>query len=283
MEFHGRGLFHGYEVTARLVPAKADTGVVFRRTDLTEAPDIPARCEYLAKEPRRTVLESAVGVRVETVEHLMSALTAMQVDNCLVEINAPEVPSFDGSSLVFCDGILDAGLESQEPAAAYFAVDNVQSVQSSDRKQSLVARPYLFRCAAITYHLDYGRGSILPPQCLSVEITPEFFYENIAAARTFVLEQEIGALRQLGYGRHLTAKDIVVVGPHGIIDNQLRWPDEGVRHKILDCLGDLALCGRPFMGHVTACRSGHHLNHELARSFQKSMNAFGSVERSVAA
>jgi UDP-3-O-acyl-N-acetylglucosamine deacetylase len=101
---------------------------------------------------------------------------------------------------------------------------------------------------------------------MSAEISPKFFYSEISAARTFVLESEISSLRKMGYGKHLTALDLVVVGRDGILDNTLRWPDEAVRHKILDCIGDLALSGTSLCGHVTAYRSGHHLNHELAKT-----------------
>ncbi|MCA9082523.1 MAG: UDP-3-O-[3-hydroxymyristoyl] N-acetylglucosamine deacetylase [Planctomycetaceae bacterium] len=279
----GVSLFHGFESRVRLLPAGAGHGIVFRRVDVREKPEMPARCHYLAKEPRRTVLQSVTGVRVETVEHLMAALAGLQVDNCIVEIDAPEVPSFDGSSRAFCDAILEAGIEAQDADCPMHCVSEVLAVQSSDRRQSLVARPYIFRCLSVTYHLDYGRRAVLPPQSLSVEISPEYFYEHLAAARTFVLESEIKALRQMGFGKHLTTKDIVVVGENGILDNQLRWSDEGVRHKILDCVGDLALCGRQICGHITACRSGHHLNHELAGLFSSGVRNRDSANAQYAA
>ncbi|MCA9051102.1 MAG: UDP-3-O-acyl-N-acetylglucosamine deacetylase [Planctomycetaceae bacterium] len=266
-EVCGKSLFHGYDAVVRLLPADEDIGIVFRRSDLSDAPDIPAAWQYLAQEPRRTVLQRDRETRVETVEHLMAALTAMEVDNCVVDVNAPELPALDGSSLGFCDAVLNAGLTRQSAEAIPLIIDRLHVIQSPDRRQSLVARPYVFRRAAITYHLDYGRRAVIPPQSLSVEVTPEYFYQHLAAARTFVLESEIAALKKLGYGRHLTAKDIVVIAGDGATSTPLRWADEGVRHKILDCLGDLALCGRPFAGHVTSCRSGHHLNHELAKSF----------------
>jgi len=263
--FRGRSLFHGYEVTATVLPADVNTGIVFRRVDLNHVPDIPANVESLTTVPRRTALASCKEAVVETVEHLMAALAGLHVDNCVVEIDAPELPSYDGSCRDFCDGILQAGLEHQGASAAVVRIPAASHVRTDDGRQSLTIRPYAFPCAAITYQLHYGSRSTMSAQMFSAELSPDYFYENIAAARTFVLESEIAALKAMGYGRHLTAKDIVVVRDDGIADSPLRWPDEAARHKLLDCVGDLALCGAGFAGHVTACRSGHHLNHELAR------------------
>ena len=262
--FRSPSLFHGYDSSVRVLPADVDTGIVFRRTDLTNASEIPATCDYVVKEPRRTVLESGEA-RVETVDHIMAALAGMQVDNCVVEINAPEVPAYDGSCRAFCDGIVDAGLTSQGADVPLVTIDGIHTIQSGDRRQSLVLKPYVHSTAAITYHFDYGVRQVIPPQQFSAEITPEEFYDQISAARTFVLETEIAALRKMGYGLHLTAKDILVFGKDGPIDNTLRWADECVRHKILDCVGDLALSGCVFHGHLAATRTGHHLNHEMAK------------------
>lgn len=264
VEFQGRGLFHGIDAKVTLRPADAGTGIVFKRIDLADCPDIPALCEFVATVPRRTVLVNGEGNSVETVEHLMAALAGLQVDNCIVEIDAPEVPAYDGSCVDFCRGILESGLQSLDQTAQVVNTDRKTTVKSSDGKQTLTLRPYVHSCPAFTYHLDYGARSMVSAQEFSIEITPESFFNEIAAARTFVLESEIKALQSMGYGTHLTAKDIVIVGNNGVVDNELRWQNEGVRHKILDCIGDLALSGRAFCGHVTACRSGHHLNHKLA-------------------
>ncbi|MEQ9410048.1 MAG: UDP-3-O-acyl-N-acetylglucosamine deacetylase [Fuerstiella sp.] len=263
VEFRGLSLFHGYDATVRILPAAENTGIVFRRVDLSGAPDIPARCEFVTRVPRRTVLAASNEATVETVEHLMAALAGLQVDNCLIEINAPEVPAYDGSCRPFCDGILDAGLVQTTAAASVVTVSSACRLKGQAR-QSLALRPYLLPCPAITYHFDYGVRGLIPAQQFSIELSPETFYQQISNARTFVLESEIAALKKMGYGSHLTTRDIVVIGSDGPIDNSLRWSDEGVRHKILDCVGDLALSGTAFHGHLTATRSGHHLNHEMA-------------------
>lgn len=263
-EFGGLSLFHGFDSSVRLLPAKEDSGIVFRRTDLKLSSDIPGTVASVRKVPRRTVLAAGDAV-VETVEHLLAALSGLRVDNCVVEVNCPELPGFDGSCRPFCDSILDAGIEQQSTAANILAVDRMTCVQSPDGRQSMFLRPYIHHCAAITYHFDYGSRVAVSPQQYSVEVTPDEFYHQISPARTFVLESEIAALQKMGYGQHLTGRDLLVIGNNGPIDNSFRWPDECVRHKILDCVGDLALSQSVFHGHISATRTGHHLNHEMAR------------------
>ena len=265
VEFRGRGLFHGLDVTAKVLPSDSDTGIVFRRVDLKDAPEIPATVDCLVHVPRRTALAASAEAMVETVEHLMAALAGLQVDNCVIEINAPEVPAYDGSCRDFCDGILEAGIVQLDADATTVSVRGTTTVRSADGRQSLELRPYSRQCLAITYQLNYGPHAPIAAQTHSAEITPKYFYEHISAARTFVLEHEIAALKQMGYGKHLTTKDLVVIGAQGTIDNELRFSDEAARHKLLDCVGDLALSGNTIVGHITACQSGHHLNHQLAR------------------
>ena len=258
----GPGLFHGIRANLRLLPAEENTGIRVRRTDL-DTPEIPARHDYVLSATRRTVLGVAETTIIETTEHLMAALAGLQVDNCLIELNAPEVPSFDASSRVFCDAILECGLVRQSTPAATLTVEN-RLTASGPGKESLVLRPYQKPLMAVTWHLDYGARSPVLPQVYSAELTPEIFVREIAAARTFVLEAEIKALQRLGYGKHLTDADLLVCGTDGIWNNRLRWSNECVRHKLLDCIGDLALSGLSIQGHITAIRSGHKLNHQLA-------------------
>lgn len=266
VELRGLSLFHGYDTKVRLLPAEECTGIRFRRMDLSDSPIIPATFDFVRKVPRRTVIGVSDTVCVETIEHLMAALAGLQLDNCLVEISSPEVPAYDGSCRAFCDEILDAGLQSLSADIQPYAVNQHCEVHSKDGRQSIQVRPYMLPCPAFTYHFDYGARAAVSAQQFSIEITPESFYSEIAAARTFVLDVEIAALKKMGYGSHLTLQDLVVIGPGGPIENRYRWPDECVRHKILDCIGDLALSGAPFHGHVMCSRSGHHLNHEMART-----------------
>ena len=263
VDLHGPGMFHGIPARLRLLPADESTGIVFVRTDLADRPEVPARSEFVLNAARRTVLGLSDEPLVETVEHLMATLAGLGIDNCRVEIDAPEVPGFDGSSRVFCDAILDAGIDQQTTVARTLQITEPR-VLAADGGQLIRIRPYLRRVPAITYQLDYGPKAFIAPQTYSIEVTPDSFARDIAAARTFVLESEITALQQMGYGKHLTEDNLLVLTEDGVRNNQLRWPDECVRHKILDCIGDFALSGTRYCGYIVACRSGHRLNHQLA-------------------
>ena len=263
----GRGLFHGVEARLRLLPAEPGSGIVFRRVDLPGKPEVKAHVDNVTSAPRRTVLAASNGAFVETTEHLMSALAGLQVDNCIVEINAPEVPAVDGSCLPFCEAILEAGLNIQTAPRDVLIIEESQGVNDRAGEQWIEIIPSYDGSTTIDYRLDYGPQTAISSQSFSVSLTPEIFLKEIAPARTFVLKNEVEALQIMGFGRHLTGKDLVVFDTDGsIIDNKLRWADEPVRHKILDCIGDLALSGQMFVGRVVARRSGHKLNHVMAKT-----------------
>ena len=263
----GQGLFHGIDVKVRLRPADPGTGIVFRRVDLKDRPEVVAHVDNVRSAARRTVLASRSGAVVETVEHLMAALAGLQVDNCLVEIDSLEVPAVDGSSMPFCEAILAAGLSQQSTARSQIPVEESHGVNDRAGEQWIEVIPAYDGNATVDYRLDYGPDAVIASQSFSVELTPEAFLRDIAAARTFVLQDEVAALQQMGFGRHLTGRDLVVFDADGsVIDNKLRWQDEPVRHKILDCIGDLALSGRVFVGRVVARRRGHKLNHVMAKT-----------------
>ncbi len=263
----GQGLFHGIDVRMRLLPAESGTGIVFRRVDLKARPEVAAHVDHVKSASRRTVLASRSGAVVETIEHLMAALAGLQIDNCIVEIDAIEVPAVDGSCMPFCEAILAAGLSQQSTTRSLLSVEESQGVNDRAGEQWIEVIPACDGTATVDYRLDYGPEAVIASQSFSVELTPEAFLRDIAAARTFVLHDEVAALQQLGFGRHLTGRDLVVFDADGsVIDNKLRWPDEPVRHKILDCIGDLALSGRVFVGRVVARRSGHKLNHVMAKT-----------------
>jgi UDP-3-O-acyl N-acetylglucosamine deacetylase len=263
----GRGLFHGVEARLRLLPAEPGSGIVFRRVDLAGKPEVKAHVDNVTSAPRRTVLAASNGAFVETTEHLMSALAGLQVDNCIVEINAPEVPAVDGSCLPFCEAILEAGLNIQSAPRDLLILEESQGVNDRAGEQWIEIIPSYDGSTTIDYRLDYGPQTAISSQSYSVSLTPEIFLKEIAPARTFVLKNEVEALQIMGFGKHLTGKDLVVFDTDGsIIDNKLRWADEPVRHKILDCIGDLALSGQMFVGRVVARRSGHKLNHVMAKT-----------------
>ncbi len=266
-EISGFGMFTGSDATLRFVPAPPDHGIVFRRVDLPDSPSIPALVEYAVKSHRRTVL-SHQGASVEMVEHVMACFAGLQIDNCLVELDSPEVPGFDGSSAPILDCIDEAGVVPQDALRSVLVLRNGVQITASQGESEIVARPLAQPMLAIGYHLDYGLRSPIPAQKIVVPIHPDSFREQLAFARTFVLESEIQQLRSCGYGQRVTEKDILVIGPQGVIGNQLRAPDECVRHKVLDCLGDLALIGCDVYGFIDAYKSGHSLNQEFVRRLQ---------------
>jgi UDP-3-O-[3-hydroxymyristoyl] N-acetylglucosamine deacetylase/UDP-3-O-[3-hydroxymyristoyl] N-acetylglucosamine deacetylase/3-hydroxyacyl-[acyl-carrier-protein] dehydratase len=265
VETQGIGLFHGLDVRVHFWPAPANHGIVFQRTDIADAPPIPARIEYVTASHRRTVI-AAHGVQVEMIEHVMAALAGLHIDNCLIQVHGPELPGFDGSCRELCELLLAAGIEEQDQLRECVSLSLPVRIRDEADDTELVARPMNRHGLAITYQLDYGDRAPIPPQHLTVEITPETFVREIAFARTFVLQAEVAALQSAGYGQRITCQDLVLFDANGRpIDNELRAADEPVRHKILDCLGDFALIGADLRGYFNGYRTGHRHNHELIR------------------
>jgi UDP-3-O-acyl N-acetylglucosamine deacetylase len=263
--FRGAGLHSGRDVTTIVKPADADTGVVFVRTDVPGQPRIPMRGEAALKRDRRTVISNG-DCEVETVEHLAAGLWVLGIDNAVVEIDGPEVPALDGSALPFAEGLRDAGRVEQKAPRKVFALD--QPVAVADGDGSLTAFPNESGLR-ISYTLDYGDTPALRPQFVSVDVTEEKFFSQIAPARTFCLETEAKLLQDAGFGRGASTKNTLVIGDGGVIDNSYRLEDEPARHKVLDLIGDLALLGADLCGHVVAYRSGHPLNVELTRALYR--------------
>lgn len=265
VETQGVGLFTGTDAHLRFLPAPPDHGIAFQRIDLPGSAPIPARIEFVAPSHRRTAI-AREGIQVEMIEHVMAALAGLQIDNCLIEIDSPEVPGFDGSCRDVCNLLMEAGIVEQDRPREVVSLQMCVQVSADDGDVDVVARPMNHSGLAITYQLDYGDRSPIPPQNLTVEITPETFVRDIAFARTFVLDSEVTALQAAGYGRRVTHQDLLVFDANGrVVGNELRASDEPVRHKILDCLGDFALIGADLRGYFNAYRSGHRHNHELVR------------------
>lgn len=262
-EITGRGLFTGEPVVARFRPAAADSGITFIRTDPTATARINAHVANVTKRARRTALRNGT-LSIETVEHCMAALHAMGIDNLEIEINAGELPGGDGSSKVFVDAFRDAGL--RELAAEQEPLIVRDTIRVFEDDAELIAAPNNGDCLEIVYDLDYGADPRLPRQIHAVRINEESFCKEIAPARTYLFEEEARAFQAQGLGKHLTYKDLVVIGSNGaVVENEFRFPNECVRHKILDLVGDLYLAGRPIRGKIFARKSGHSLNHELVR------------------
>jgi len=260
----GVGFLTGADVTLRFAPARPGHGIAFLRTDRLYAPPIPALVSYTIPRARRTAI-ARCGVVVEMIEHVMAALAGLQIDNCLVELNAPEPPGCDGSSLLFAKTLLDAGIIAQNTPREWLELRHAVAVAGETGEQFVRGVPSDDGLLHISYALDYGAGSPIARQNAAVVLSPETFLAEIAFARTFLLEHEAQALRAQGYGKRTTARDLLIFGPQGVIDNSLRAPDECARHKILDCIGDLALAGCDLAGCIDARRSGHQLNAEFVR------------------
>jgi UDP-3-O-[3-hydroxymyristoyl] N-acetylglucosamine deacetylase len=264
VELTGIGFLTGADITLRFRPAPTGHGIAFLRTDRLMAPLVPALVEYAIPRQRRTAIQRC-GVTIEMIEHVMAALAGLQIDNCVVELNGPEPPGCDGSSRLFAERLLEAGIVEQDEPRRCLDLARCVRVRGDDDDQSITADVAADNALTIGYSLDYGPDSPIGAQQFRVRITPETFLSELAWSRTFVLEQEAHALRAQGYGRRTTARDLLIFGPQGVIDNEMRAPDECARHKALDCLGDFALIGCDIHGSVDAFRSGHTLNAELVR------------------
>ena len=255
----GFGLFGGADVRMSLLPAEPNSGLVFERVDLPGRPSIPARLEYLVTQPRRTVLQNGAA-RVEMVEHVLAALAGMWIDNCRIQLDALEPPVGDGSSLEIVEAILHAGIAEQPALKVQVPVPTKLVATSPNERGSIQAEPA--SNWTIRYDLDYG-DTVIRPQSFTATITPEEFVREIAFARTFVLESEVAMLKARGFGQRATPQNLLVFGQNGIVENRMRAADECARHKLLDCIGDIALCGGNPVGHFHAVQSGHHLNHGI--------------------
>ncbi|MGP1346972.1 MAG: UDP-3-O-acyl-N-acetylglucosamine deacetylase, partial [Phycisphaerales bacterium] len=262
VSLQGVGLFTCAAVSMTIHPAPPNAGIAFRRADLESQPTIPARVEHVTDRPRRTVLKQG-SASVETIEHCMAAFAALGVDNATVELDGPEVPAMDGSAAAFVDAIGTAGLAEQDAKRNYFIVREPITIREGDAM--VAAYPPGENELDLLYALDFGPRSPIRPQVCSYRLDPATFPAEIAPARTFSPVHEAEAAWNRGLFRHLTASDMLVIGESGPIDNAYRFDDEPVRHKVLDLLGDISLVGRPILARIVAMRSGHALNHRLAR------------------
>ena len=271
-----RGLFSGRPSRLSFLPAEADAGLVFvRNTDHEESVRIACDVANLTDRPRRTALAAGDAV-VDTVEHVLSAVAGLGIDNLTMELDAVETPSTDGSPLPFVQALREAGIVELSPPRRTFGI--TEPIAVNDETGSLVALPGGGECLEILYELDYSAAPAVGRQYFSFALGLGDYAAEIAPARTFLLEAEAEQLQAEGLGKHLTYKDIPVIGDDGPIDNELRFADEPVRHKLADLIGDLVLVGRPLSGRIVACRSGHDLNHALARRIQEAIDVAERTE-----
>lgn len=258
----GFGYFSGRDIQVEFWPAVENAGVTFVRHDLGPGARIPATAANRIDMPRRTTL--VVGdARVEMVEHIMAALHGLRVDNCEVWVDAAEMPGCDGSAQPFVEAIQAAGIVEQRSPVRQIVVR--QTVRVGSNEQWIEAQPSRGAGLSITYDLNFASYPAIGRQTYGVDVTPNSFCRELAACRTFITDDVAQAMLAEGRGQRVTPQDLLIFGPHGPIENTLRFVDECVRHKVLDVVGDLALAGCEIIGHVVAHRCGHKLNAELAK------------------
>lgn len=255
----GFGFWSGRDVSLTFVPAAADSGVVFVRTDLPGQPRIPAVIQNRVDGPRRTTLV-ANGSTVEMVEHVLAALAGLRIDNCEIHVDRAEMPGCDGSSLAFTDALSKTSIVELGSMRREIRIASPIRVGTDDAW--IEAQPTTDHQLELAYQLQYECPAI-GQQTYSSIITPENFANNISAARTFVLLEEAEEFKKLGIGKRVTNQDVVIFDDLGPLENELRFEDECARHKLLDMVGDFALSGADLIGKITAYRSGHRLNSQM--------------------
>jgi UDP-3-O-[3-hydroxymyristoyl] N-acetylglucosamine deacetylase/3-hydroxyacyl-[acyl-carrier-protein] dehydratase len=258
--FSGTALHTGDKVTLKLQPAPVDHGIKFKRKDLQDEPTIDAKIENLKTVERATTIGEG-SVRVHTVEHILSALSAMGVDNAIVEMDANEPPIGDGSAQPYVDLIKKAGVSAQEAARKFFDVREPMHVEAKTGALIVLLPDNKFRISCT----QAGPNNQFT-QFLSMEVTPAVFEREIAPARTFVYYEDVKPLMDKNLIKGGSLENAIVVRGDAVLSKEpLRFGDEFVRHKILDIIGDLALVGRRIRGHIVAVKPGHASNADLAR------------------
>ncbi|MBK7863206.1 MAG: UDP-3-O-acyl-N-acetylglucosamine deacetylase [Archangiaceae bacterium] len=254
----GVGLHTGAPVTLRLMPARPDTGVVLVRTDPPRKPELQA----LARHVSATELATTLGqgeAKIHTVEHVLAALAGLGIDNARVELDGPEVPIMDGSAAPFIALIREAGVREQDVPKSFMVIKKAVTVSDGDKRATLgPGRGFRVDCT-----IDF-KHPLISDQTLSLSFCDSTFVREVSSARTFGFLRDVEKLKELGLARGGSLQNAIVVDDFSILNPEgLRFPDEFVRHKMLDALGDLSLLGRPVIGHLTAFKSGHKLNHRL--------------------
>jgi UDP-3-O-[3-hydroxymyristoyl] N-acetylglucosamine deacetylase len=257
VEASGVGLHSGVPVSIRILPAPPSTGIVFLRTDLDNFP-VPASWRYVARVSYATSLMRQ-GVLISTTEHLLSVFYSMSIDNAFVEIDNLEVPILDGSGKPFVDLIQAAGIKQFRRRKRFLRIRRPVSVEGGGKRITILPSDrFLLTCDVFFDHPLVGR------QVLEIEVTPERYAEEIAPARTFGFEYELPQMRNMGLIRGGSLENAVCFDRKSIMNpGGLRFPDECCRHKALDLIGDLALIGKPLLGHVIAEKAGHAMHFAL--------------------
>ena len=273
----GIGIHSGRPVTLTLHPADAGTGVVFIRCGLNGKPEleIRANARSVTATELATVLGDAAGPGVSTIEHIMAALCGLGVDNCVIELDGPEAPIMDGSAAPFVDAIDQVGVAFLTAPRRYTKVLKPVRVAIGDSYGEL--RPYS-RGFRVEVEIDFAHA-LIGKQALSIEVGPRTFRREVARARTFGFLKDVPHLWSAGYALGASLENTLVVADDRVLNPEgLRFPDEFVRHKALDAIGDLALAGAPILGAYRSVRGSHKLNHAVLSALITDPTAWTSVE-----
>ena len=257
----GIGLHSGKQVELKLKPAEIDNGIKFIRTDKIKNNVINAVWSNVTETVLSTTISNKGGLKISTIEHLMSALSGLHIDNLNIYINAPEVPIMDGSSRPFVDVIEDTGIKVQSKKRKILNVKKVIEVKNNDSSVKIIPNKQF----SIDFEIDFP-SQLVSKQSCQLQLINGNYKADIAAARTFGFEKDVEHLRSNGLALGGSLDNAVVVGERKILNKDgLRYNDEFVRHKILDSIGDLYLAGSPIKGYFYGNKSGHYLNNQLLR------------------
>ncbi len=270
----GVGLHTGGKVYLTLRPAPANSGIIFQRVDLDPAVDIPAKPENVSDTRLSTTLEQD-GVKVSTVEHLMSAFAGLGIDNARVEVSAPEVPIMDGSAGPFVFLLQSAGILEQEPLKQFIRIKKPLRVSDGDKWVKFEP----FHGFKVSFAIDFDHPILQnSTQVASVDFSTTSFIKEVSRARTFGFMEDLEALRNAGLARGGSFDNAIVMDGFRVLnDDGLRYSDEFVKHKVLDAIGDLYLLGHPLIGAFSAHKSGHALNNRLLRKLIADQSAWELV------
>lgn len=274
VSFSGIGLHTGSLTTVTFKPAPENSGITFFRVDIKDSPPIPANIDYVVDVSRGTTI--GIGeAKVHTVEHALAAMVGLGIDNLNIELDAEEIPNGDGSSLPVMSTLQKAGIVEQDAEKQYITVDRPIYYRQGDVTLSILPSDELRVSMTIAYdHVAIGT------QYASYTITEDTFAREIAPARTFCFLREVKMLQEKGLIRGGSLESAVVIGDDTILNDELRFPDEFVRHKILDLIGDMYLLGRPVKGHVVGVKGGHEKNVLFSKQIRDTM-ANGNGKRHV--
>lgn len=279
VSFGGKALQTGREVSVRLKPALRDAGIVFKRLDIPRSGDVKLSGEALSGEHKRRTTIGKGGAQVQTIEHFLAALWCLGIDNIRVEVSGPEMPALDGSAKDFISEIKKSGIRDLGVPSRAIKIEEPVEIKEKGRSLSI----YPDDKFSVSYLIDYPVKSI-GREVFSSELDGPFFEKEIASARTFCLRKEVDLLLKLGFGKGATFDNNLVMDEAGPVGTTLRFPNEPLRHKILDLVGDLYMLGVPVIGRVVAEKSGHGLNAKLVRKIHEryikkdgKKEVFGSV------